>query len=61
MKYCTNATVLERIPDSDLRANGRVEELPAGHRAGEYPSAHVHYDPPGAAFIVVAPQGGASA
>lgn len=61
MKHCTNAAVLERIPDSDPRVNGRAEELAAGHRAGGHPSAHVHYDLPGAAFVVVAPQGGASA
>lgn len=61
MKHCINATVLERIPDSAPGANGHAEELAAGHRAGEHPSAHVHYDFPGAAFIVVAPQGGASA
>ncbi|TFE54692.1 hypothetical protein E3E14_07110 [Streptomyces sp. ICN441] len=61
MNHCTNATVLERIPDSDPRAHGHAEALAAGHRAGEHPAVHVHYDLPGAAFIVVAPQGGASA
>ncbi|NED03821.1 hypothetical protein G3I55_19375 [Streptomyces sp. SID6648] len=53
--------MLERVSDADLRANQRAEELAEQHRAGAHPTAHVHYDLPGQAFTVVAPQGGASA
>jgi hypothetical protein len=59
MSHCTNPAVLERIPDSDLRADRRAEWLAGEYRAGQYPTAHVHYDPQSAAFVVVAPQGGA--
>ncbi|WP_435286374.1 hypothetical protein [Streptomyces bacillaris] len=61
MSHCTNATVLERISDADLRADSRAEWLAGEYRAGEYPTAHVHYDLTDAAFVVVALQGGASA
>ncbi|MFG3158102.1 hypothetical protein ACGF7W_39385 [Streptomyces sp. NPDC048219] len=60
MSHCTNPTVLERVSDADLRADQRAEQLAEQHRAGAYPTAHVHYDLPGQAFTVVAPQGGAS-
>ncbi|MGR3939069.1 hypothetical protein [Streptomyces sp. BRA346] len=61
MPHCTNTVELERIPDADLRAENRAEWLAGEYRASDYPTAHVHYDLPGQAFIVVAPQGGASA
>ncbi|MDT0478035.1 hypothetical protein RM863_38560 [Streptomyces sp. DSM 41014] len=61
MPHCTNPQELERVSDADLRANQRAEWLAGEHRAGDYPTAHVHYDLPGQAFTVVAPQGGASA
>ncbi|MFE4777843.1 hypothetical protein [Streptomyces sp. NPDC056713] len=61
MSHCTNTVVLERISDSDLRADSRAEWLAGEYRAGEYPTAHVHYDLTSGTFVVVAPQGGASA
>lgn len=61
MSHCTNTVELERISDSDQRADSRAEWLAGEYRAGEYPTAHVHYDLLGQAFTVVAPQGGASA
>lgn len=60
MSHCSNPVVLNRISDSDLRADSRAEWLAGEYRASEFPTAHVHYDLTGGAFVVVAPQGGAS-
>ncbi|WP_393101424.1 hypothetical protein [Streptomyces sp. LN325] len=61
MPHCPNPVELERISDAERRAESRAEWLAGEHRAGNHPTAHVHYDLPGQAFTVVAPKGGASA
>ncbi|MET7621801.1 hypothetical protein [Streptomyces sp. NPDC005408] len=59
MSHCTNTVVLERISDSELRADSRAEWLAGEYRAADYPTAHVHYDLTTGTFVVVASQGGA--
>ncbi len=56
--HCSNRRTLARVPDSTPRANQQAEQIAGEHRATTHPDTHVHYDLPGAAFVVVAPEGG---
>lgn len=58
MSHCTNRVVLDRIPAEARRADHRAEWLAGEYRAMGHPHAHVHYDLPAHAYIVVSPQGG---
>ena len=62
MSHCTNRTVLDRISSTERRALQRAEWLAGEYRAqGRHPQAHVHFDITADTYVVVSPQGGASA